>query len=290
MSLQRRHLLGTALLASSSGLIAQGLPFTQPSPPPPANPKPVLRSFEEIARWGSPDARQGIAVDAKHVYAVTDYGITKHDKTTGKEVAKFSSPKDNPVIHFDSAVEVNGKLYAGHSNYPYEPMTSSVEIFDAATMAHVGTHSFGILLGSCTWIDRHANAWWGVFANYSRVFGANQRPYGNSYWTTMVKFDEQWQVTQGWIFPNEVIRRADPMSISGGSWGPDGLLYATGHDHGEVYVLRIPKLGSVLELVETVPLPGIQGQGIAWDRSQPGVIWGIHRAKREVAAFRMRGV
>lgn len=289
MQLKRRHLLGATLLSGSHGLLAQGLPFAAPPTPGPVSPKPVIRSFEEVARWGAADARQGVAVDSKHVYAVTDYGITKHDKSTGQVVSKFEGAKGGPVIHFDSAVEVSGKLYAGHSNYPLEPMTSSVEIFDAGTMQHVGTHSFGILLGSCTWIDRHDNTWWGVFANYSRVFGASQRPYGNSYSTTMVKFDEQWRVTQGWLFPNEVIRRAEPMSISGGSWGPDGLLYATGHDHGEVYVLRIPKFGSVLELLETVPLPGIQGQGIAWDRSQSGVLWGIHRAKKEVAAFRMRG-
>jgi hypothetical protein len=33
----------------------------------------------------------------------------------------------------------------------------------------------------------------------------------------------------------------------------------------------------VLQLVEIVPLD-IRGQGIAWDRSQPGVIYGITRA------------
>jgi hypothetical protein len=33
----------------------------------------------------------------------------------------------------------------------------------------------------------------------------------------------------------------------------------------------------VLELVEIVPL-GIRGQGIAWDRSQPDVLYGIERA------------
>ena len=55
-------------------------------------------------------------------------------------------------------------------------MTSSVEIWDAATMQHVGSHSFGIMWGSNTWIDRHDGAWWVTFANYSRVFGQNQKP------------------------------------------------------------------------------------------------------------------
>jgi hypothetical protein len=41
--------------------------------------------------------------------------------------------------------------------------------------------------------------------------------------------------------------------------------------------MRLPKAGSVLELVETIPM-NIRGQGIAWDRSDRGVIYGIIRA------------
>ena len=39
----------------------------------------------------------------------------------------------------------------------------------------------------------------------------------------------------------------------------------------------LPDAGTVLRLVEIVPL-NIRGQGIAWDRSQPGVLYGIIRA------------
>ena len=60
-----------------------------------------------------------------------------------------------PLIHLDSLMEHEGRLYASHSNYPVTPMTSSVEIWDAATMEHVATHSFGIYRGSLTWLDRH---------------------------------------------------------------------------------------------------------------------------------------
>jgi len=67
------------------------------------------------------------------------------------------------------------------------------------------------------------------------------------------------------------------MSNSGGSWGPDGYLYLTGHDPAELYRVRLPKAGSVLEVVDIIPM-NIRGQGIAWDRSQPGVIYGIIRA------------
>jgi len=77
------------------------------------------------------------------------------------------------------------------------------------------------------------------------------------------------------------------MSISGGSWGPDGLLYVTGHDHSEVYALKLPSAGSVLEHIATLPLAN-HGQGIAWDRSEPGVLWAISRPNRQVLATRIK--
>ncbi len=248
-------------------------------------PQPSAARFAEIARFKSPAARQGVAVDAGHVYAIADRAIAKHDKVTGALVKDWKGPESGPIIHLDSGVVVDGKLYAAHSNYPASPMTSSVEIWDAATLEHVGSHSFGILLGSLTWVDRHDGAWWGVFANYSRVFGQSQQPYGNSYWTTLVKFDEAWKPVQGWTFPASVIKRAEPMSMSGGSWGKDGLLYATGHDHKEVYALRLPKMGSVLELVSTDPIEG-EGQGIAWDRSGAETLWLISRSRSELIGQR----
>jgi len=245
------------------------------------------KKFETVAQFDAPYARQGVAVDAQHFYAVTDIGLAKHDKKSGKLVAKWDGPKDGPIIHLDSGVIVDGKLYAAHSNYPQEPMTSSVEVWDAASMEHVATHSFGIMLGSLTWIDRHEGAWWAVFANYSRVFGPSQRPYGNTYWTTLVKFDDKWQQLQAWTFPVSILKRAEPMSISGGSWGPDGLLYVTGHDNAEVYAVRLPKAGSIVEHLATYPVANT-GQGIAWDRSEPGVLWMIDRPNKKVTAQRFK--
>ncbi len=252
----------------------------------PKKPAQTTGKFVEIARFKAAMARQAAAVDATSIYAITDRGIARHDKATGALVKEWKGTEDGPIIHLDSGAVIDGKLYAAHSNYPQSPMTSSVEIWDAATLEHVGSHSFGILLGSLTWLDRHEGQWWGVFANYSRVFGQSQQPYGNSYWTTLVRFDADWKPVQGFTFPASVIKRAEPMSMSGGSWGKDGLLYATGHDHKEVYALRLPKMGSVLELVATYPIEG-EGQGIAWDRSGgPETLWMISRAKGELIGQR----
>ena len=80
-----------------------------------------------------------------------------------------------------------------------------------------------------------------------------------------------------------IIDRFEDMSNSGGSWGPDRYLYLTGHDPAELYRMRLPKAGSALELVDIIPM-NIRGQGIAWHRSQPGVIYGIIRATEKERA------
>ena len=234
-------------------------------------------TLEQIAEFQIPEANQGIGVDERHFYAIDNRAIAKYDKKTGKLVKKWSGDKDGPIIHLDSAMVMNGRIYCAHSNYPQWPMTSSVEIWDAETLEHVGSHSFGIERGSLTWIDWHDGHWWMTFANYDRPFGPNKTPYGHKVATQMVKMTPDFRVVQAWVMPKAILDRFEEMSNSGGSWGPDGFLYLSGHDPAELYKMRIPKAGSVLELVDVLPM-NIRGQGIAWDRSERNVIYGIIRA------------
>jgi hypothetical protein len=73
-------------------------------------------------------------------------------------------------------------------------------------------------------------------------------------------------------------RRYSPLSteLSARSHAP-GLL-----DH----FIGLPAAGSELEWVATVSLPGVEGQGIAWDRSgnQP-TLWTIKRSTRQALTF-----
>ena len=100
-------------------------------------------ALEQLGEFPIKEANQGIGVDANHFYAVDNTVIAKYDKKTGKLVKKWEEKKDGPVEHLDSALVMDGKIYAAHSNYPKWPMTSSLEIFDAEKMEHIGTHSFG---------------------------------------------------------------------------------------------------------------------------------------------------
>ena len=235
----------------------------------------VLR---EARRYDAPEAKQAVAVDANHFYAISNSTIAKYDRKTGKRVADWRSSSERPLRHLNSGIIHDGKLYCAHSNYPQWPETSSIEVWDTESMTHVNTHSLGICNeGSLTWIQPIEDGWYAVFANYSKK--VNDNPVAKSHQSTqLVRYDDQWRRTSGWAFPQTVLDRFEPHSCSGGAWGPDEKLYCTGHDLGEIYQLAIPKAGSTLVLTKTIGAP-ITGQGIAFDDKQ---LWGIDRAKKQV--------
>jgi len=235
-------------------------------------------SFEVIEEFAASEARQGIAVDSEFVYVIGSQQIAKYNKVTHELVNKWVGPEEGPIIHLDSGVIIDGKLYCAHSNYPELPMTSSIEVWDVESLEHIDNHSFGINWGSCTWVDKLAGYWYAAFAQYDKWEHASGK---GSEWTVVVKFDCQWRHIESWTFPKEVYQKFGHMSNSGGSFGSDGLLYCTGHDNPELYAMAFPKYGSVLELIRIIPIKN-SGQGIAWDRFETNRIYGIIKSGRKV--------
>lgn len=239
--------------------------------------------LEELRRFSVPEAHQAVAVDGSHFYAISSRAIGKYDKRSGLRVASWSAAEDDPIVHLNSGIAIGGRLHCAHSNYPGIPMWSSIETFDAATLEHLESHSFGIAEGSATWIDRRHGLWWVAFAHYA---GRGGTPGQGPRWTRLVTFDADWRRVRGYVFPDEVVERFGVWSTSGGGWGPEGLLYATGHDAPELYALRLPRAGSELELVRVLPAPN-EGQGIAWDGAEPGTLYTVVRGTREVVVSRL---
>ncbi len=244
------------------------------------------QSATPIARWQAEEARQGVAADARHFYPNANNRIGKYDKRTGRRVAQWEGPRAL-FPHMNSCTVDAAELICAASNYPAVPMASTLEVFDTRTLTHRRSIALPPMPGSLTWMERRGSDWFAGFANYPE--GRGGEPGHDHRWTRLVRFDAQFRATGSWLFPPSVLERFAPMSNSGGSWGDDGLLYVTGHDRGELYVLRLPQAGAVLDHVATVLLP-TGGQAIAWDRSQRRVLWSLDRATKMVVASRVPGV
>jgi hypothetical protein len=255
-----------------------------PSAPEPTLHRSGLRATE-LGRWPVRGANQGVAVDADHFYGIGNFVVTKHHKSTGERVAEWIGLRGGPIIHLNGGHVVDGRLILAHSNFPQLPMASSIEEYDTATLAPVASTSLGIRLGSLTWAEKRDGVWWACFANYN---DAGTTPGFDQRWTHVGRFNQDWQLLDSWLFPPQVVATWGKSSCSGGSWGPDGLLYVTGHDAPELYVLRLPRSGVTLEYVTTIEVP-FEGQSWAWDRSaEPDrIIFGISRQRHEVISARI---
>ncbi|MBA2635625.1 MAG: hypothetical protein H0U83_02880 [Sphingomonas sp.] len=253
-------------------LTAIGLALALAQPAQPA-PPPVERRIQ------APEARQGVASDGSFVYAVDNQRLGKYAISTGRRVASWSGdPKRFP--HLNSCTIVRRELVCAMSNYPAVPQASSVEFFDSATLRHRRSVSLGLGPGSLTVIDHHRGEWWGVFANYDGRGGQPGRDHRS---TLLVRMDDQFRQLEAWTFPTSILARFAPRSASGASWTADGRLAVSGHDHAEIYVVRIPDAGTVLDHVATVPV-ATPGQAIDWDPRNPKLLWSIDRARSELVA------
>lgn len=270
--------------AAALALIAvQGVPvLAQERAAPEAPALLQLAPANEIARWPAPEARQGAAVDADHFYAVTNSRIGKYRKDDGVKVAEWVGDRI-AVRHINSCIVYGTELVCANSNFPQTPMASSVEIFDTQTLKHLRSVPLGARDGSLTWVERHQGRWWAMFANYDPPRSHLGRTHRD---TRLVLFNSDWAEVGGYALPDSVLGKLAPTSISGGSFGADGLLYVTGHDAAEIYVLRIPRQGPVLEHIATVAAP-LEGQAWAWDRSGERTIYAIRRSTGEVVVLKM---
>jgi hypothetical protein len=239
----------------------------------------------EIGRFHAAEARQGVAVDAGHFYAIDDRAIGKYEKASGRRVARFEGPAGGAISHLNGGVVAGEKLYCAHSNYPGIPPTSSVEIWDTATLTHLGSHSFGISDGWLTWIDFYQDVWWAVFAHYGKTKAETGK---DAAWTRLVRFGPRWQPEAAWVLPAALLGRFGAYSSSGGSWATDRDLYVTGHDRPELYLLRLPASGATVDLVDVLVVP-TPGQGIAWDRAHQGILYALDRPRGDIVILRIDG-
>ena len=240
---------------------------------------------DEVRRLHSEDARQGVAVGAAGIYAISDQGITRIGSASGNPIARWRG-SGGPFDHLNSCIVRGARLICAASNYPALPMRSGVFWFDAIDLRLLGFRELRFDAGSLTWLDLHSGEWWAGFANYDGRGGAPGRDHRA---TVIVRYDRNFAERARYRLPATVLARLAPRSASGGTWGGDGLLYVTGHDRPELYVLALPAAGRTLRHVATLPT-ATHGQAIAWDPSSPRLLWSIERARHLIVVSRVRPV
>lgn len=244
-----------------------------------------------IRSFSAAEATQGVAVDADSIYVIADDRIGRYDRRTQQKLAEFVGSEASPVKHMNGGVVYQGKLWCSHSNFPDIPMSSSVEVFDAKTLRHVESHSFGpfgggLNPGSLVWLDqRPGEADWYVCFGHYNAKGGEPGMLNNR--TVLIRMDREWRPKAAYSFPKELIERLDGMTLSGGVWGQDGKLYATGHHAPEIYVLALPKAGAFLKLERVIASP-VEGQGLAIDNAT-GELFQMRRKDRSIYVLDLLG-
>lgn len=239
----------------------------------------------EVRRLPAAEANQGVAADARWVYAIDNSRIARYDKASGRRIAEWNGdPARFP--HVNSCTVRRRELVCAASNYPAMPMRSEVLWFDAKSLRLTRTEPLPFPDGSLTWLDWHDGHWWAGYANYDGKGGAPGRDHRQ---TLVVRYTRTFTPIATYAFPDSVLARLAPRSTSGGAWGPDGLLYVTGHDRPELYAMRAPRTGTVLAHVATIrTVTG--GQAIGWEVGTRRRLWSIERASHDLVLSRVPAV
>jgi hypothetical protein len=224
--------------------------------------KPGYKAAGELK---SEHATQAAAATESRVYAVSNGTVAEYDRATGKLLAT----SEGKAEHLNSAFVKDGKVYCAHSNYPKQPETSEIRVYDPATRKLTVFHDFKEPPGSLVWNVHDGKHWWCCFAHY----GADNAK------TVLVRYGDGFKEEQRWTFPKSVVDDFDKMSASGGVWDGDTLL-VTHHHYKVLYRLKVPKDAKELELVEALACP-FPGQGIAADPKTGGLV-GVDRGAKKV--------
>lgn len=282
-----------ALFLLLAGIVLIGAAHAQPASDrwagwPVYEPPPVQTLVAtETSSLAAPEANQGVAVTATHVYAVGNFVIARYSRASGQREAIWRGPRGGLIQHLNACYAAAGELWCANSNHPKLPFANSVEVFDAQTLNHKRSTPLGIMdEGSLVWFDRLGAGWIVGLAHYNDETGL---PFKGNQFAGVFLYDSAWRHTGGWALPPAIVERMAPQAASGGALGPDGLLYVMGHSKPEMYVLARPPMGPYLLHIATIAIDA-EGQAFDFDESRPGEVCAISRPTREIRCFRLPSV
>ncbi len=208
------------------------------------------------------EAKQGVAIDAKHFYAISNSHIGKYKRKTGEKVLS----KSMPFKHLNGGKMIDGDLVVVNNPTGKSARSNALVWLDPTTLNVIDILQLPQIRGSLTWADWAWNKWWVCDAWYGK----------DAKKTTIYCFNEDWILEGYWRLPKQVIEEISPYSLSGGEWFGEWLC-VSGHDKPEMYVLELPTDKIHAKLLKTVPVC-FDGQGFSFDRGKKHTyVWGIRR-------------
>lgn len=233
------------------------------------------------------DAYEGVAVGKDFFYAINTKSISKHKIDNGEHVKTVVFTNHPRIKHLNSGVVLGNRLYV--CNNPDDVLFSynTIEVFDLNLEFQYYIEVTGNT-GSLIAIDYFDNRWWTCFSHYKDHARYTiiaemyfPRPDLSTAGQTNEKDLVRWHIRNRYYFPNDIVNRSN--AISGFSFGPDGLVYATGKDCNELFVLHLHRSSPIMSLDRIIKLD-IDGQAIDWDRKRKK-LYGIHRGLQKVIVF-----
>lgn len=252
---------------------------------PPLPTRSIPRLAAKLERiYGAPEARQGVAADATHFYALVNTAIGKYARSTGKLITRWAAPRGGLIRHLNSCTVLAADLVCAHSNHPEVPHGSSIETWNTADLSHKSSTSLGNRdEGSLTIVEPMKDGWLLGFAHYSDETGVPFKGHDHS---QIITTDLNFTRREGFLIPPPIRARMAPQAASGGAIGPDGLLYLFGHTLPELYILARPAMGAELIHLATIDLDA-GGQAFTFDPTDPSRIFAIDRPSGTVRVFKL---
>lgn len=224
----------------------------------------VVREPEKcLFKFDAPEAHQAVAYHADKLYVLGTKKIAVY-KTDGTKIRETNTK----LGHLRSITVYQNKLFLTNS----PELENHIVIFDL-DLNYLQTIKTS-LPGDLMWIDNYKGDWYGMIGYY----GEEQHQ------TRLVLLSRNWEIEKTWQLPKLVLKRMYPGTSGGGRFLPNGNLYLTGEEKGDIFLLAF--IFDRLELIQIKRYP-ITGNGI--DIMIYGgeyLLYGIDNVNSQVVAIR----
>lgn len=207
------------------------------------------------------EAKNGVALDGKHFYAISNSCIGKYSRKTGKKVLS----KQFPFKNISGGTFVNGDLVVINNS----SKSGNILIWlDPDTLDIIDTMPVPQVSGTLSWIDWAWDKWWVCDAFFKK----------NVKETSIYCFNQDWVLEGYWKLPKSIVNEIKPESLLGGAWFGEYLCVMS-NDNPEMYILELPEHSLYAKLVKKVQVC-FDGRGFALERGKGNVYaWGVQNGR-----------